>query len=138
MRLPCDPNTPIPLVHTRKDAGNFVRALTQVPPGKTLLGYGGEKISWSRFMELFSEVNNVKASFEPNTVEDWDKMMPGGMGRELGEMFAYFGEFGYEGGDPDVIGPRGVSCYFPWYFGGGGGRWWSLLFVGRWLMMMGV
>ncbi|KAI9761189.1 MAG: hypothetical protein M1835_008219, partial [Candelina submexicana] len=106
MSLPCDPNTPIPLVLTRKDVGYFVRALTQIPPGKTLLGYGGEKTSWSEFMRLFGEANGVKARFEPNTVDDYDKIMPGGMGRELGEMFAYMGEFGYDGGDPEVINPK--------------------------------
>ncbi|KAI9709619.1 MAG: hypothetical protein M1812_007667 [Candelaria pacifica] len=112
MFLPCDPNTPVPLVQTRKDTGNFVRALTQVPPGKTLLGYGGEKISWSEFMRLFGEVNGVKASFESNTIADFENILPAAMGRELGEMFAYFTEFGYDGNDPEVISPKdiGVPC----------------------------
>ena len=43
------------------------------------------------------------------TVDDMDKMMPGGMGEELGEMFAYAAEFGYDGGDPSVITPKDVS-----------------------------
>jgi hypothetical protein len=34
---------------------------------------------------------------------------PGGIGEELADMFEYIGEFGYDGGDPDVIYPEDVS-----------------------------
>ena len=45
-------------------------------------------------------------------VEVLDKMMPGGLGKEIGEMFAYAAEFGYDGGDPSVVHPKDVSPFF--------------------------
>ena len=46
------------------------------------------------------------------TIEDVEKFAPGGLGRELGEGWAFQGEYGYTGGDPTVIHAKDVS--FSW------------------------
>jgi hypothetical protein len=58
---------------------------------------------------MWSKATGVKAKFERKTVEDHDKLFPGGYGEEIGEMFAYALEFGYWGKDPSVIFPKDVS-----------------------------
>lgn len=37
------------------------------------------------------------------SVDDIDRSLPGGLGRELGEMFEYSNDPGYDGGDPKVL-----------------------------------
>jgi hypothetical protein len=44
-------------------------------------------------------------------VDDFDMMIPGGAGREIGEMFAYTEDPGYYGGDPSVIDAESVSRF---------------------------
>ena len=61
---------------------------------------------------LWSSVTGVKSKFE-DTVS-WEPLPPSNDTFDFKTMFsqtAYFvNEFGYTGGDPDVIGPEEVSC----------------------------
>ena len=102
-------NAPIPQMYTQKDTGYFVRALIQSPPGLNVLAYGSME-SWEEYLKVFCKVHNVKyGGYDELSLEDMDKMMPGGLGMELGEMFAYVAEFGYDGGDPSIISAKDVS-----------------------------
>ena len=67
-------------------------------------------ISWKDYIKLWCEIQGVpNGGYQEITVEDYDKAMPGGLGREVGEMYAYAGEFGYDGSDPSIIHPKDVS-----------------------------
>ena len=114
--MPCvgSSDVPVPQIFAQKDSGYFVRALIQSPPGLNLLGYGS-KVSWKEYIQTFCDVVKVKnGGCDEMTVGDMDKMIPGGVGEELGEMFAYAVEFGYDGSDPSVISSKDVSLALAW------------------------
>ncbi|KAL9102109.1 MAG: hypothetical protein Q9187_009164 [Circinaria calcarea] len=106
-------NAIIPLVDPRKDCGYFVRALVQSPPGKNLLG-AGSFATWEEYLKLWCGIFGQKyGGYDQVPLETMEQtmeqVMPGGLGREIGEMFEYAAEFGYDGGDPSVIHPKDVS-----------------------------
>jgi hypothetical protein len=102
--------TPLPHIDIERDTGYLVRALLECAPGKTVLG-AGEMISWSEMLKVWCECNKVQfGGFDPLSVDQFERFIPvPGLGRELGEMFAFMDEFGYAGGDPDVVLPSKVS-----------------------------
>lgn len=107
LRIPGEGDIPIPLV-VPSDAGNFVKALTQVPAGKTLLAFG-DRMTWTDYVKLWSKITGVNARLEKTTVAEHAKLAPGGYGEEIAEMYAYAQDFGYDGGDPSVISAKEVS-----------------------------
>ncbi|KFY46697.1 hypothetical protein V494_00361 [Pseudogymnoascus sp. VKM F-4513 (FW-928)] len=101
LRIPGNDDVPIPLV-VPSDAGNFVKALTKLPAGTNLIGFG-DRLTWSDYVKLWSKVTGVPATFEKTTVVEHSKLAPGGYGEEMAEMYAYAQDFGYDGSDPSVI-----------------------------------
>ena len=78
-----------------------------------MLGYS-TKATMPEFCELWTRIlreraligSDVTCKFDGSmTVDEVDKMIPGGLGRELGETCIYSSEFGFDGGDPDVKAP---------------------------------
>lgn len=63
-----------------------MKGLTQVPPGKTLLGVA-EWASWKDYAEAWGKQQGVTCTYEQGTYEEVDAAMPGGIGHELAEMF---------------------------------------------------
>ncbi len=110
LRIPGSGDFPTPFV-VPSDTGNFVKALSQLPPGKHLLGFG-DLLTWTEYVKLWSKITGFPAAFEKSTVADMVKIAPGGRGEEIGETFAYMQDFGYWGGDPSVIFPKDVSLSF--------------------------
>ncbi|KAI9717640.1 MAG: hypothetical protein M1812_004585 [Candelaria pacifica] len=110
---PGDGDKPVPMVVTRKDTGYFVRALIQLPPGKTLLGYG-MMISPKEYLKLWTEIHGVRnGGFRELTIKEAEDLEGGGpTAREAVESYAFTLEFGWDGGDPDVLRPEdlGVGC----------------------------
>ncbi|KAL7912347.1 hypothetical protein GGI35DRAFT_492245 [Trichoderma velutinum] len=111
LRIPGSGDVPIPLV-VPSDTGYFVKALTQVPAGKNLLAFG-DRLTWSKYVELWSKVTGFPATFEKTTVAEHDKLAPGGYGEEIAEMYAYAQDFGYDGGDPSVIYAQDLGVEVP-------------------------
>lgn len=105
--------TPLPHIDVERDTGYLVRALLECPPGKMVLG-AGEMISWSEMLRIWCEGNNVPfGGFDPLSVDQFERFIPvPGLGKELGEMFAFMDEFGYAGGDANVVLPSEVSRAF--------------------------
>ncbi|KFY18087.1 hypothetical protein V492_00157 [Pseudogymnoascus sp. VKM F-4246] len=101
LRIPGNGDVPIPLV-VPSDAGNFVKALTKLPAGTNLIGFG-DRLTWSDYVKLWSKFTGVPATFEKTTVVEHSKLAPGGYGEEMAEMYAYAQDFGYDGSDPSVI-----------------------------------
>ncbi|GJC85351.1 nmrA-like family domain-containing protein 1 [Colletotrichum liriopes] len=77
-------------------------------PGTHLLACS-ELMTWPDYADLWARTVGVPAVFESFTLEDMDKLAPGGFGIEIGEMHAYAIEFGYWGGDPSIVLPAEVS-----------------------------
>ena len=101
---------PVPHFHTPKDTGYVVRAALQTAPGKNILGVGS-MLSWSDYLKVWCEVNKVPfGGYDEMSLETYEKNMPvPGMGKELGEMFLFMDEFGYDGSDPSVVHAQDVS-----------------------------
>ncbi|KAM6516744.1 hypothetical protein FALCPG4_014917 [Fusarium falciforme] len=110
--LPGDPDAPVAQVDARHDTGLFVKALTQVEPGKHLLGASGF-LSWNEFTTLWGKVHGVQCRFQRLDRAVLENAIPGGVGEELADMYEYIGDFGYHGGDPSVIFPADLGVDVP-------------------------
>ena len=118
LACPLDGDKKVPMYHPRHDTGSLVKALVKSSPGKNLLGYGSE-ITFDEIAEIWSKKLGKDVKYQRSTVDDMDKMMPGGVGKELGEMFEYFSDPGYFGGEeaikelgaitPEDLGVSGLS-----------------------------
>jgi hypothetical protein len=52
--------------------------------------------------------------FDELSLEDYSKLVPvPGLGRELGEMMLFENEFGFTGGEENVVYPEDVSICLP-------------------------
>lgn len=99
----------MPMIDTRRDTGHFVRALVELPPGKKVLAYGS-MISWKDYMDTWAKILKLTGGhYKQVTIDDIDKLVPGGLGREIAEGWAYQGEFGYDGGGPSIVHAKDVS-----------------------------
>ncbi|CZT09590.1 related to nitrogen metabolic regulation protein nmr [Rhynchosporium graminicola] len=108
LAIPGNGDIPIPLI-VPSDTGKFVKALSQVSPGKNLLAFG-DLITWSEYVALWSKTTGYPAAFEKSTVAAMDKIAPGGYGEEIGEMLAYAQDFGYWAKeDTSVIFPKDLG-----------------------------
>lgn len=77
------------------------------------MGYGSE-ISFDEIAEIWSKNLGEQVAYHRGTVEFMDKIMPGGMGIELGEMMEYINNPGYYGGESaiketNLITPKDVA-----------------------------
>jgi hypothetical protein len=99
--FPLDSNRKIPMYHPSQDTGPLVKALIESSPGKNLMGYSSE-ISFDEIVEIWSKKLGKTVNYHRSTVDDMDKMMPGGVGRELGEMMEYISDPGYFGGEDAI------------------------------------
>ncbi|CAO2648182.1 Nn.00g074490.m01.CDS01 [Neocucurbitaria sp. VM-36] len=102
MQFPTDPEVLIPHLNPRADTGPFVRALLQLPPESTLMA-ASEWCTWPEWIKLWGEVTGVKTSYKQVSVEDFDEHMPGGAGKEIGEMFEFSSKFGYNASQKDTL-----------------------------------
>ncbi|KAF2117362.1 hypothetical protein BDV96DRAFT_518320 [Lophiotrema nucula] len=98
---PLDGDKQIPMYHPRNDSGPLVKALVKSTPGQNLMGYGS-LISFNEVAEIWSRNLGQPVKYKRSTVEDMDQMIPGGIGRELGEMMEYISSPGYFGGEEAV------------------------------------
>lgn len=101
----------IPFVCTERDTGAFVKALIlDLPPGKQLLGVS-EAMTWPEWMRIWGEHQGVKAGFEQVSMEAFLSDVPDVLKKELAESYQFNAEFGWDGGDPDVLKIEDVSIH---------------------------
>ncbi|KAI7310542.1 hypothetical protein KC315_g12576 [Hortaea werneckii] len=104
---PFPASLPIPWVDVEKDTGAFVKALIEAPPKTQLLGVS-EWMTFSDWATLWSNVTGVRSRFEDNVSQE--PPPPSNDTFDFKMMFLQTGyfvtEFGYTGGDPDVVGPE--------------------------------
>ena len=108
VRRTFSPEYQMPFIVTHEDTGAFVKALVDLTPGTHLLGVS-EYMTWPEWTELWGRVNGVKATFVQVSEEEYFAGMPEALKEELIDSFRYVEEFGYTGGDPDVVDPEEVS-----------------------------
>jgi hypothetical protein len=117
---PVGPNVQFPFVDTHRDTGSFVNALVDLPTGKDLLGVS-QTLTWPEWMALWGNILGVKAGFKQVSADDFFQGVPEPLKKELSGTYEYVEEFGYDGGDSEVLKPEEVSsmtctyCTWPFY-----------------------
>lgn len=106
-RRPFSGDLQMPFVVPDKDTGAFVKALLDVPPGKTLVGVS-EMMSFSKWVEIWGRVLDVQAAYQEVSPGEFYKDFPEPLGQELMDTNEYMIEFGYTGGDSEVMYPNQV------------------------------
>ncbi|KAK0763282.1 hypothetical protein N5P37_004269 [Trichoderma harzianum] len=104
-RRPFSGDLQMPFVVPDKDTGAFVKALLDVPPGKTLIGVS-EMMTFSTWVEIWGRVLDVQAAYQEVSPGEFYKDFPQPVGQELMDTNEYMIEFGYTGGDPEVMYPN--------------------------------
>lgn len=107
MSRPTSAKFRMPFIVTERDTGAFVKALVDLPPGKDLLGVS-EWMTFPEWVEVWGRVLGVKTRFQQISKEEMFERVPAPMAQEIGDSFDYIEEFGFAGGDPDVLDPHQV------------------------------
>lgn len=122
MSFPTTATAPIPHLEVNKDTGPFVYAVSQMPPGKTYLAEG-TTCSWPEFLNTWGGVNGVATTYVELTLETFIENVPDKeFGAEVGDMFVYSSDPGYDGGDPAILRATDIEkvllsvCFCKWYF----------------------
>ncbi|KAK4974779.1 hypothetical protein LTR66_011039 [Elasticomyces elasticus] len=103
MSFPCSADAPVPHIAVNADVGPFVHAVSKLPPGKQYLA-AGTICSWSEYMRIWSQVTGKKASYKEIDLQTLIENTPDkGFGREIGDMFLYSSDPGYDGGDKQLL-----------------------------------
>jgi hypothetical protein len=102
MQFPTRPDITVPHLNPRTDTGPFVRALLQLPPQSTLMA-ASEWCTWSQWIKKWGDVNGVRTSYKQVGVDEFDREIPGGAGKEIGEMYAFSSEYGYNADQKDTL-----------------------------------
>ena len=79
------------------DTGIFTELLVKAPPRQDLLGVS-EMASYETYFQSWSRATGVPVEMNQLTVEEADKALPGGLGREPAESSATSAEFGWGDG----------------------------------------
>jgi hypothetical protein len=98
----------MPLIVTHRDIGPFVKALTDMPPGKEIVAVS-EYMTFPEYIELWGRINGVKAEYKEITRAELFEGVPEPLASEIGDSFDYIHDFGFTGGDPDVLQPEQVG-----------------------------
>ena len=102
------PECKMAFVVAHKDTGAFVKALVDLPPQKNLEGVSEHK-TWPEWTKLWGDIVGVKATFEQVSEDYAFRGAPDPFRQEIAEAFRYTEEFGYTGGDPEVLTAEQVS-----------------------------
>jgi hypothetical protein len=103
MSFPTAPDAPVPHLAVNADTGNFVYAISKLPPGKSYMAEG-TTCSWSEYMRLWSSITGVAASYKQITLQQFIEASPDKeFGKEAGDMFAYSSDPGYDGSDATLL-----------------------------------
>ncbi|KAE9989344.1 hypothetical protein EG327_002821 [Venturia inaequalis] len=109
IRLPTSPYSKTPMIDPRADTGKCVKALVLTSPGKNLAG-AASVLSWTEYTELWGKVMGVVCTFQQVGDDVLPRLIPGGIGQELGDMIRYIDHFGYYGNDdPTMIWPKDLG-----------------------------
>ncbi|KAM0253874.1 hypothetical protein ACHAQJ_007105 [Trichoderma viride] len=111
LKIPGSGDKPVPFVHT-DDTGNFVNALIDLPAKTNLLAFG-DMLPWVDYVKLWTSITGIPAKFEKTTIEEHSKLLPLDLSAEIAEMYGFMQDFGYGGGDPNIVYSRDVKPEIP-------------------------
>ncbi len=98
MRFATSEHKPVPHLDPVADMGNFVYAVSQMPPGKAYMA-AGSIVGFGEYIRLWGESTGQKASYKQVT---FDEMVAEtgdvDLGLEVTYMYCYADEPGYDGG----------------------------------------
>lgn len=98
MSFTTSPSSSVPHLDVNGDTGSFVHAVAQRPAGGHYMA-AGAFCSWSDYMRIWAESTSQKAFYKQVSLEEMIEMTPDReFGREVGDMFAYCNDPGYDGG----------------------------------------
>ncbi|KAL2840182.1 hypothetical protein BJY01DRAFT_250096 [Aspergillus pseudoustus] len=67
----------------------------------------GEMLSWDVYIETWCKSQGVNVGqYREHTIEEYEELLPGGLGREFGENVLFAQEFGYDGSEAGVKRPE--------------------------------
>jgi hypothetical protein len=118
MSFPTAPDAAVPHLDVNADTGNFVYAISKMPSGKSYMAEG-TTCSWSEYLRIWSEATGLPARYKQITVEQLIEGSPDReFGREIGDMFVYSSEPGYDGGDTTLLKAQDIRnvCSLFMYF----------------------
>ncbi|KAL3476936.1 hypothetical protein BJX99DRAFT_227194 [Aspergillus californicus] len=99
------PTLVFPFVVQDRDTGEFVKALISDLPPKTCLQGVSEYLTWPEWMAIWGRVLGVEARFQQVSKEEMFASLPSAMRQDLEAGYDFIEEFGFAGGDPDVLRP---------------------------------
>lgn len=103
MKFPTAPNAPVPHLQVNADMGNFVYAVSKMPPGRSYIAEGST-CSWTDYIRFWSEATGIPATYRQISLQELIEAVPDKeFGREVGDMFAYSTDPGYDGGDANLL-----------------------------------
>lgn len=102
MQFPTSPDVLIPHIDPAKDTGPWVVALRKLPPRSTLMA-ASQWLTWPQWIALFGEVTGVRTSYKQTTTDDLDKHIPGGVGKEIGDMYEFSSDYAYNAFQMDTL-----------------------------------
>lgn len=99
MSFPCSRDALVPHLVVNTDLGPFIYAVSKLPPGKHYLA-AGTICSWSEYMRIWSKITGNQTSYKEITLQELIENTPDKVfGREVGDMFLYSSNLGYDGGN---------------------------------------
>jgi hypothetical protein len=88
MQTPTSPETAIPHLEPARDTGPFLDALLILPP-KSVVMAANEWLTWPEWIQIWGEETGMKTSYKQVSVQNFEEYLPGGTGKEIGEMFEF-------------------------------------------------
>ena len=103
MKFPTAPDAQFPHLDVNADMGNFVYAVSQLPPGKSYMAEGST-CSWPEYLGLWGDFNEVKTKYLEVSEEDFVQASPDEeFGIEAGQIWRYSSKPGHDGGDKTLL-----------------------------------
>jgi hypothetical protein len=62
-----------------------------------------EWLTWPDWIATWGELTGTQTSYKQIAVEDMDEYLPGGLGKEIGQMYKFSEEFGYNAEQKDTL-----------------------------------
>ncbi|KAL3419262.1 NmrA-like family protein [Phlyctema vagabunda] len=103
MRFTTASDASVPHLDVNTDMGVFVYAVSQMPPGKSYMAEGST-CSWSEYLRIWRGATKAAVTYKQVSVEEFiEAASDKEFGRELGDMFSYSSDPGYDGGESSLL-----------------------------------
>jgi hypothetical protein len=102
-------DAPMPYIDIEKDAGAFVHALIKVPAPTQVLAVS-EWATCREWLEQWSRITGIQGRVEQADASEFQGNDPTGFMKSVLETGQFCGEFGFTGGDENILMPEEVSA----------------------------